>query len=94
MLRGGGKWLGCARQWIQAKCRNGEHVTWGTHDKLEGSFTVYDIETLARHVAEAAVAEYDKRHASALKRLIKAVDSKNDFNIDLALERAKELFDA
>jgi len=57
----GGDWLGAARNWIQCKFRNGESVTWGSQDVLEGKLvTVRDIESLAATIAAAAINEYKK----------------------------------
>ena len=66
LLRRGGEWLGAARDWIKRKARNGESVTWGSHDVLEGSFTVESIESLAAHVASIAMRPQpsDKRLAN------------------------------
>ena len=59
----GGKWLGAARSWLQWHTRNGEHVTWGSMDLVEHSFTVRDVEELASEVAAAAIREFNRRPA-------------------------------
>lgn len=54
----GGAHLGNVRGWIQRKFRNGEHVTWGSNDVLEGrQVTVRDIEEVAIIAATSALAE-------------------------------------
>lgn len=57
---GGGRWLGCAREWMQRKFINGEHVTWGSYDRLKakGELTVNDIEHLASLIAAEAVRDF------------------------------------
>jgi hypothetical protein len=56
LLQQGGEWLGAARNWLKWHKRNGEHVTWGSDDVLEGPFTVREVEDLAAEVAAAAMA--------------------------------------
>ena len=56
-LKGGGKWLGAARSWIQSHTNNGDRVTWGSLDRLTPYLTVRDMEDFAAHVAAAAINE-------------------------------------
>ena len=51
----GGEWLVAARNWIKWHRRNGERVTWGSHDVLDPAMTVADVEDLASEVAAAAI---------------------------------------
>lgn len=52
----GGTWLGTVREWMQRKFSNGERVTWGSRDILEGKImTVSDYEELAQQIAAAAI---------------------------------------
>lgn len=54
----GGAWLGIVREWIKCKFRNGESVTWGSNEVLEGNrITVSDLEKLASRVAASAINE-------------------------------------
>lgn len=55
LLRKGGEWLGAARNWLKWHTRNGDQVTWGSHDVIEPPFTVAKIEDLAAEVAAAAM---------------------------------------
>lgn len=58
----GGNWLGRAREWIQRKAFNGEHVTWGSSDVLKlKHLTVQDIELFAAEIAADAINEHNKR---------------------------------
>lgn len=59
----GGDWLGCAREWIQRKTMNGEHVTWGSNDilKIRSYLTVQDIELFAAEIAASAINEHNKK---------------------------------
>jgi len=62
LSRRGGAFLGAARQWMQTRFKNGEHVTWGSNDLLAGApVTVADIEDLAARVAAAAINEHNQR---------------------------------
>ena len=72
--KGGGKWLGAARNWVQWNCRNGEEVTWGSNDVLQPPLTIKQVEELAARVADAANSEADKmkEHIQNLrKKLLK-----------------------
>ena len=56
LARQGGAWLGAARTWMQTRFKNGERVTWGSNDPLEGApVTVADIEAVAACAAAAAL---------------------------------------
>lgn len=55
----GGQWLGAARTWMQCKATNGERVTWGSDDLLQGvTLTPRIVEGLAAIVASAAINEF------------------------------------
>jgi hypothetical protein len=58
LARKGGAWLGAARSWMQTRFKNGESVTWGSNDRLEGApVTVKDIEEVAACAAAEALNE-------------------------------------
>lgn len=78
ILTKGGAWLGAVRNWIKWNCPNGEFVTWGTDDKLEGTFTVNKLEDLASRVAEASEREKDEAEGRA--------DHLRKVNLDLEAE--------
>lgn len=65
-LKYSGPYLGVLRNWIQRKFRNGEYVTWGSDDVLEGcTMTPYLLEMLAFNIRDAVVQEFkikDKDH--------------------------------
>lgn len=52
--RGGGKWLGAVRSWMQWHTKNGDRVTWGSAEILVPNLTVRDVEDIALHAAAAA----------------------------------------
>ncbi len=49
----GGHWIGAARSWMQRTFVNGDRVTWGSGEVLNGQVTVQKIEELAECVALA-----------------------------------------
>ena len=55
LLHEGGEWLGAARTWLQWNTRNGDSVTWGSHDEIKPTLTVKMVEELAAHAAAAAI---------------------------------------
>lgn len=57
----GGEWLGAARKWLQWHHKDGERVTWGSGDVLEG-FSVRNVEDLARAVALATLRSVEGRY--------------------------------
>lgn len=66
----GGNWLGYVREWIKCNARNGEHVTWGSHDLLHlRSLSTYDIEHLAAGIAAAAGNQVLREIKSLIRRL-------------------------
>ena len=59
LMQKGGRWLGVARDWMKCTFRNGETVTWGSQEYLEGRpLTVSDVEYLAAKIAAAAMNDY------------------------------------
>jgi len=64
ILKRGGHWLGAVRSWMQTRCRNGEDVTWGSHDRLERTFTVKDVE----EIASIAVTGYINHDSGEIER--------------------------
>ena len=52
-LRGGGDWLGAARNWLLWEKDLRGQLTWGSDDPVQ--MTVRDCENLARRVAAAAL---------------------------------------
>ena len=73
--KGGGKWLGAARSWVQHHCLNGDTVTWGSNTELRPPLTIRHVEELAADVADAANSEADemRKQVDELRRkLLKA----------------------
>lgn len=94
LLRLGGEWLGAARSWIQRKARNGEHVTWGSDDTLEATFSVRDIEELAADAAAIAMRPQPvEQHVSATLRARWTAEHDRD-SARTALARATALGEA
>lgn len=91
LLRHGGEWLGIARSWMQHAARNGERVTWGSGDALEGVFTVQQIESLVADVAASAMATQptEKRMGLALKAQWMAEGEVERLTRDLTAARAE-----
>jgi hypothetical protein len=59
MLHKGGNWLGVTREWIKSKFRNGETVTFGSQERLEGyTLCAQDVDLLASRIASATLNEY------------------------------------
>lgn len=58
LQKSGGEWLGVMREWIKCKFRNGETVTWGSNEYLNGNITVLEYERLASIVAAATLREF------------------------------------
>jgi hypothetical protein len=55
----GGDWLAFVRNYIQCKFTNGENVSWGSDEVLQGpAFTVNTLESFAANVASVAVNEF------------------------------------
>lgn len=68
LRRKGGAWVAAARGWIQTRFRNGDSVTWGSTDLLQGApVTVADIEQVAAEAAAAALNETSRK--AALKEI-------------------------
>lgn len=88
LLRQGGEWLGTARNWLKWHKRNGDQVTWGSNDVLEGPFTVREVEELAADVAAAAMAPQpsENRLNATLRARWKA-----EMERDEALAKLKEM---
>ena len=64
--------LGVVHSWIQWKCKNGEHVTWGSEtDVLHATLTPARLERLAQDIADSVFRE--------IKQLVKVCDN---FEID------------
>jgi hypothetical protein len=58
-LKGGGNWLGTARDYLQRRAIGGDRLIWGSFEEVRG-LTVKDIEDMALSIAAAALAEYEK----------------------------------
>jgi hypothetical protein len=56
--KSGGEWLGVMREWIKQKFRNGETVTWGSNEILNGNITVLEYERIAAVIAAATLREF------------------------------------
>jgi hypothetical protein len=69
----GGPWLGAAREVLQRKAKNGDWLTWGSHEVVEG-LTVRDVEELAHVVARAAAVELVEKMQLQEKRLNKLIE--------------------
>lgn len=54
----GGPHLGVARNWIKWHARNGESVTWGTHELLQVDLHVDDLERIAQDIRDAVLEEF------------------------------------
>ena len=54
----GGSHLGTVRNWIKWHARNGEYVTWGTHELLQVDLHVDDLERIAQDVRDAVLEEF------------------------------------
>lgn len=68
LMKGGGKWLGNVRNWMQRKAHNGENVTWGSNEYLKlKELTVSDMEQLATQIAASAIKESMDHQFSFLK---------------------------
>jgi len=52
-LKGGGSWLGTARDYVQRHCSNGESVIWGSDTPMR--LTMREIEEMALMVAASAI---------------------------------------
>lgn len=65
---GGGVHLGVVRSWMQRKFRNGDRVTWGSHNQhLTGThLTPLEFEHLAIEIAEAVFDDAVKDHVWAV----------------------------
>lgn len=60
-----GEHLAAVRTWIQWNARNGEQVTWGSEDVLQGEFTVAQLERLAQTIANL----WEKKHQNRIRVL-------------------------
>ncbi|MCP5003304.1 MAG: hypothetical protein GY941_05030 [Planctomycetes bacterium] len=58
-IKGGGKWLGAARTWMQNYIKNGDTMEWSSIEIVSMPFC--DLEDFARTVAVAAIAEDRER---------------------------------
>lgn len=84
LMEKGGEWLGAARSWLQRKKRNGESVTWSSHDVLEPPMTVLDVEEVAAEAASAAMRKQPSEEL--LERRLKAL-----WKVEMRLNRAMSL---
>lgn len=76
------------RNWIQWNFVNGDEVTWGSNDYLQGSSkTVSEMEALAQDIRDVAIAEEMgniKRILKTMDRIVKELD-----NLDIPDESNK-----
>lgn len=54
-IRGGGKWLGKAREWMQWNISKGDSLEWGSNEPILIEFR--KLEEFAKEVAIAAIKE-------------------------------------
>ncbi len=58
-IKGGGRWLGAARIWMQSNIKNGDTMEWSSTEIVSIPFC--DLEKFALAVAVAAIAEDRER---------------------------------
>lgn len=97
VLNRGGKWLGAVRSYMQSRFRNGDQVTWGSQQILEGApLVVKDVEEIGARAVAAYINESEETIDSIVRQLknIVIVGHRNDsiaFDISRVIDRLEKL---
>lgn len=65
MMQKGGVHFRAVREWLQWNTKNGDRVTWGSHDVIHPQLTVKEVEEMACHIASAVINEQEKKQLDA-----------------------------